>query len=110
MLEVCQTHIAISDNLDAMGLAGSKPIHAIHQGNHKKQHQQGSKPTTNQQQCGSCIKSHPPGHASSPAKDVTCHKCDKVGHWKPRCHGGSPKKPLKRGKGRAQKIDTVRPT
>ena len=48
MLEVCQTHIAISDNLDAMGLAGSKPIHAIHQGNHKKQCQQGSKPTANQ--------------------------------------------------------------
>ena len=39
MLEVCWTHIAISDNLDAMGLAGSKPVHAIHQGNHKKQHQ-----------------------------------------------------------------------
>ena len=35
MLEVCWTHITISDNLDAMGLAGSKPIHAIHQGNHK---------------------------------------------------------------------------
>ena len=40
MLEVCQTHIAISDILDAIGLAGSKPIHAIHQGNHKKQCQQ----------------------------------------------------------------------
>ena len=35
-LEVCQTHIIISDNLDAMGIAGSKPIHAIYQGNHKK--------------------------------------------------------------------------
>ena len=37
MLEVYQTRIAISDNLDAMGLASSKPIHAIHQENHKKQ-------------------------------------------------------------------------
>ena len=26
MLEVCWTHIAISDNLDALGLVGSKPI------------------------------------------------------------------------------------
>ena len=30
MLEVYQTHIIISDNLDAMSLAGSKPVHAIH--------------------------------------------------------------------------------
>ena len=45
MFEVYWTHIAISDNLDAMGLAGSKAVHAIHQGNHKKQCQQGWKPT-----------------------------------------------------------------
>ena len=42
MLEVCWTHITISDNLDAICLAGLKPVHAIHQGNHKKQCQQGS--------------------------------------------------------------------
>ena len=103
MLGVCQTHIPISDNLNAMGLVGSKPIHAIHQGSHKKQHQQGSKPTANQHQCGNCMKSHLPGCASCLAKDVTCNKCGKVGHRKPRCHGGSPKK----GKGRGQKIDNV---
>ena len=107
MLKVFQTHIAISDNLDAMGLAGSKPVHAIHEGYHKKQHQQGSKPTANQHQCGNCTKSHPPGCASCSAKDATCNKCGKVGHWKPRCHGGSPKKPPKKGKGRGQKIDNV---
>ena len=79
MLEVCHTHIAISDNLDAMGLAGSKPIHTIHQGNHKKQCQQGSKSTANQHQCDNCTKSHPSGHASCLAKDATCNKCRKVG-------------------------------
>ena len=41
MLDVYQTHIAISDNLDALGHVGSKPVHAIQQGNHKKQRQQG---------------------------------------------------------------------
>ena len=45
MLEVCQTHIAISDNLDALGLVDSKPIHGIHQGEHNKQH--GAKQTVN---------------------------------------------------------------
>ena len=34
MLEVCRTHIAISNNLDALDLVGSKPVHAIHQGKH----------------------------------------------------------------------------
>ena len=85
MLEVCQTHITISDNLDALDLAGSKPIHAIQQRNHKKQHPQGSKATANQHQCGNCMKSHPLGCASCLAKDATCNKCGQVGHWKPRC-------------------------
>ena len=92
-----------------MGLAGSKPVHAIHQGNHKKQRQQGSKPTANQHQCGNCT--HLPGHASCLAKDATGNMCGKVGHWEPRCHGSSlkkpPKKPLKKEKGRGQKIDNV---
>ena len=103
MLEVCQTHITISDNLDAMGLARSKPIHAIHQGNHKKQRQQRSKPTANQHQCGNCTKSHLPERVSCLAKDAIYIKCRKVGHWKPRCCGGSPKKPSKEGKGRGQR-------
>ena len=111
MLEICWTHIAISDNLDALGLVGCKPVHAIHQGKHNKQRQHGVKQTVNQHQCGNCMKSHPLGCASCPAKDMTCNKCGKVGHWKPRCCGGSPKKslkkPLKKGKGRGQKIDNV---
>ena len=109
MLEVCQTHITISDNLDALGLVCSKPVHAIHQGKHSKQHQHGAKQPGNQHQCGNCTKSHPPGHASCPAKDSNCYKCGKVGHWKPRCHGGVPKgqqqskKGAKKGKSRGPK-------
>ena len=91
MLKVCQTHITISNNLDAIGLVGSKPVHAIHQGKHNKQHKHGLKQPGNHQ-CGNCMKSHLPGQASCPAKDSTCNKCGKVGHWKPRCCGGEPKK------------------
>ena len=61
MLEVCRTHIAISDNLDTLGLVGSKPVHVIHQGKHNKQCQHGAKQHGNQHQCGNCMKSHPPG-------------------------------------------------
>ena len=98
-------------NLDALDIVDSKPIHAIHQGKHNKQCQHGAKQTVNQHQCGNCTKSHPLGHASCPAKDATCNKCGKVGHWKPRCHGCSQKKslkkPPKKGKGRGQKIDNI---
>ena len=61
MLEVCETHIAISNNLDALGLVGPKPIHDIHQGKHNKQHQHGAKQHESQHQCGNCTKSRPPG-------------------------------------------------
>ena len=61
MQEVCQTHITIVDNLDALGLIGSKPVHVIHQRKHNKQCQHGAKQHGNQHQCGNCTKSHPPG-------------------------------------------------
>ena len=114
MLEVCQTHITISNNLDALGLVGSKPIHAIHQGKHNKQCQHGAKQHGNQHQFGICTKSYLPGQLSCPVKDSTCNRCGKVGHWKPRCHGGVPKgqqqpnKGAKKGKSRGpKKIDDI---
>ena len=98
MLEVCSTHITISDNLDALGLVGPKPIHAIHY-NKQCQHQHGAKQHGNQHQCGNCTKSHPPGQSSCPTKDSVCNKCGKVGHWKSRCNGGVPKRQQQSNKG-----------
>ena len=60
MLEVCHTHIAISDNLNAMGLSGPKSVNAVKQ--QGKQHPHGHKQSSrNQHQCGNCTKLHPPG-------------------------------------------------
>ena len=61
MLEVCWTHIAISNNLDTLGLVGSKPVYVFHQGKHNRQCQHGAKQPGNQHQCGNCTKSHPSG-------------------------------------------------
>ena len=33
---------------------------------------------------------HPAGRANCPARDSHCSKCDKMGHWGPKCHGGKP--------------------
>ena len=108
MLEVCRTQIALSDNLDALSLAGCNGAHAIHNGKLKKQHLEGWKQNNcNQHQCGNCTKSYPPGHSSCPAKENICNKSGRLDHWKPWCHGGAPKKPLqnpnkggKKGEGR----------
>ena len=35
--------------------------------------------------CGNCTKRHTPGREHCPAKDSTCHSCQKIGHWKQKC-------------------------
>ena len=110
MLEVCRTHIAISDNLEAMGLKEQKTINAIRRQNKPRQ---GRKPPADSaHSCGCCTKSHPPGRSSCPARDDHCRGCGKLGHWKPKCRSGQkgPKdkgtKHLNRG-GKQRKVNEV---
>ena len=91
MLEVCRTHIAINGEMEAMGLGGSKTVHAIQKGptrkgptrrRHKPQQQQQPQ---QQHSCGNCTVQHTPGHASCPAKAAKCGACGKIGHWQRKC-------------------------
>ena len=43
------------------------------------------KSTTHGSSCGNCTKHHTPGREHCPAKDSTCHSCQKIGHWKQKC-------------------------
>ena len=76
MLAVCRTHIAITDNMSSMGLS-TKAVSAV-QKMMKKASSQGNP-------CGNCTKHHTPGREHCPAKDSTCHSCQKTGHWKQKC-------------------------
>ena len=76
MLAVCHTHIAIADNMNSMGLS-TKAISAV-----QKMMKRSS---THSTQCGNCTKCHTPGREHCPAKDSTCHSCQKIGHWKQKC-------------------------
>ena len=80
MLEVCCTHIAISDNLKAMGLKEQKIVNAIWR--------QNKPPADSVHSCGCCTKSHPPGRSSCPARDDHYQGCGQLGHWKPKCQNG----------------------
>ena len=87
MLKVCWTHIAISDNLEAMGLKEQKSVNAIRK--QYKPHQAKKPPADSVHSCGHCTKFHPPGQSSCPAWDDICHGCGKKGHWKPKCQSGN---------------------
>ena len=74
MLEVCRTHIAISDNLEAMGLKEQKTVNAIRRQN--KPHQGRKPPADSAHSCGRCTKSHPPGRSSCPARMTTAEDAE----------------------------------
>ena len=76
MLAVCRTHIAIADNMSSMGLS-TKAISAVQK--------MMKKWSTHSAPCGNCTKHHTPGREHCPAKDSTCHSCQKIGHWKQKC-------------------------
>ena len=73
MLAVCCTHIAIADNMSSMDLS-TKSVSAIQ-----------NKSSTHNTPCGNCTKHHTPGREHCPAKDSTCHSCQKISHWKQKC-------------------------
>ena len=76
MLTVCHTHIAIADNMSSMSLS-TKAVSAVQK--------MMKKSSTHSTPCGNCTKRHTPGREHCPAKDSTCHSCQKIGHWKQKC-------------------------
>ena len=76
MLAVCHTHIVITDNMNSMGLS-TKAISA--------EQKMMKKSSTHSTPCGNYTKHHTPGREHCPAKDSTCHSCQKIGHWKQKC-------------------------
>ena len=76
MLAVCCTHIAITGNMNSMGLS-TKAISAVQKTMKKS--------STHSTPCGNCTELHTPGREHCPAKDSTCHSCRKISHWKQKC-------------------------
>ena len=106
MLAVCRTHIAIADNMSSMGLS-TKAISAVQKTMKKS--------STHSTPCGNCTKRHTPGREHCPAKDSTCHSCQKIGHWKQKCRKSNkakdahkkPRSQLQRRHGGRKRADEV---
>ena len=69
----------------------SKPMDTIHQDKgqtaHTSHSSHGHTPSAPSKDCPNCTQQHPAGRANH------CSKCDKMGHWGPKCHGGKPLQP-----------------
>ena len=53
----------------------------------------GHTPYAPSKNCPNCTWQHPAGRANYPACDSCCSKCNKMGHWGPKCHSGKPLQP-----------------
>ena len=104
MLELCCTHIAVSDNMNAMGLRGSRTVNVIccqKQQCQQQQPQQQKSHTTStaQHTCGNCTESHAPGRSSCPAKDSVCPGCGHTGNWQLHCRSSGGPQATKKPEG-----------
>ena len=60
---------------------------------HTSHHSNGHTPSAPSKDCPNCTWQHPATRENCPAHDSHCSKCDKMGHWGPKCHGGKPLQP-----------------
>ena len=75
----------------------TKPVDAICQNQgqtaHTSHSSHGYTPSAPSKDCPNCTQQHPADRANCPAHDSHCSKCDKMGHWGPKCRGGKPLQP-----------------
>ena len=76
IMAVCCTHITIADNMSSM-LLSTKAVSTVQKTMMKL--------SSHGRPCGNCTKCHTPGREHCPAKDSTCHSCQKIGCWKSKC-------------------------
>ena len=72
----------------------SKPVDTICQDKRQmtdtSHNSNGHTPSAPSKDCPNCTQQPQAGRANCPACDSHCYKCNKMGHWGPKCHGGKP--------------------
>ena len=93
LAEIAVNHFAIQHAREQVS-HGTKPVDTICQDKGQTVHtscsSHGHTPSAPSKDCPNCTWQHPAGRANCPAHDTHCSKCDKMGQWGPKCHGGKP--------------------
>ena len=96
LADIAMNHFAIQHGQEQVSHS-SKPVDAICHNKHKASHTShnghGHTPPAPSKDCPNCTQQHPPGRTNCPTWDSHCSKCDKIGCWGPKCHGGKPPQP-----------------
>ena len=93
LAEIAVNHFAIQHAREQVSHS-TKPVDTIRQDQrwtaHTSHSSHGHTPSVPSKDYPNCTWQHPAGRANCPACDSHCSKCDKMGHWGPKCHGGKP--------------------
>ena len=93
LAEIAVNHFAIQHAREQVSHS-SKPVDTICQDKgqtaHTSHNSNGHTPSALSKDCPNYTQQHPAGRSNCPAHDSHCSKCDKMGHWGPKCHGGKP--------------------
>ena len=93
LAEIAVNHFTIQHAREQVSHS-TKPVGTICQDQRQTAHtsysSHGHTPSVPSKDCPNCTQQHPAGRANCPAHDSHCSKCDKMGHWGPKCHGGKP--------------------
>ena len=96
LAEIAVNHFAIQHAREQVSHS-SKPVDTICQDKgwmvHTSHSSHGHTPSAPPKDCPNCAQQHPAGRANCPAGDTCCSKCNKMGHWGPKCCGGKPLQP-----------------
>ena len=91
LAEIVVNHFAIQHAREQVSHS-TKPVDTICQNQgqtaHTSHSSHGHTPSAPSKDCPNCTQQHPAGRANCPAHDSHCSKCDKMGHWGPKCRGG----------------------
>ena len=93
LADIAMNHFTIQHAWDQVSHS-SKPMNAIchnkHQAANTTHNGNGHTPPAPPKNCPNCTQQHPAGRTNCPAWDSCCSKCNKIGHWGPKCCGGKP--------------------
>ena len=96
LADIAVNHFTIQHALEQVSHS-SKPVDAICQDKwqvtHTSLNSSGHTPSAPPKECPNCTWQHPAGRTNCPTCDSHCSKCNKMGHWGPKCHGGKPLQP-----------------